>query len=92
MKVKVTTERDCCHPAEDLQSYRGSSGIPEVLRPKFCRHCGQLWYLNRFTDWAGSSDSEYVRHMPEIRKTDADRGLKSFGESMANYQAENLRQ
>jgi hypothetical protein len=24
--------------------------------------------------------------------TDEDRGLKSFGESMANYQAENLRQ
>jgi hypothetical protein len=66
MKVKITTERDCCHVQEDLQTYRGSSGIPEVLKPKFCKHCGQLWYLSRFTDAAGSSDSEYVRFVPDI--------------------------
>jgi len=67
MKVKVTTERDCCHPSEDLQSYKGSAmNLPDVLRPKFCKHCGQLWYLNRFTDAAGSTDSEYVRHLPKV--------------------------
>jgi hypothetical protein len=66
MKIKVTIERDCCHPAEDLQTYRGSSDIPEVLRPKFCKHCGQLWYLRRFTDAAGSGDSEYVRLIPQF--------------------------
>lgn len=65
MKIKVTTERDCCHPQEDLVTYRGQSRIPEVLKPKFCKHCGQLWYLSRFTDAAGSSDSEYVRCIPE---------------------------
>jgi hypothetical protein len=64
MKVKVTTERDCCHPSEDLETYRGQSKIPDVLKPKFCKHCGQLWYLSRFTDAAGSSDSEYVRCIP----------------------------
>jgi len=63
MKVKVTTERDCCH-VDDLQNYRGQSHIPEVLRPKFCKHCGQLWYLSRYTDAAGDSDSEYVRCVP----------------------------
>ena len=66
MKIKVTTERDCCHPSEDLQTYRGSSLVPEVLKLKFCKYCGQLWYLNRFTDAAGSSDSEYVRFVPNL--------------------------
>lgn len=66
MKIKVTIERDCCDQQEDLQTYRGSSAIPEVLRPKFCKHCGQLWYLNRYTDAAGDSDDEYVRYMPEL--------------------------
>lgn len=41
-----------------------------------------------------------VDHLPDFFKqplqaaepSDADRGLKSFGESMANYQANNLRQ
>jgi hypothetical protein len=41
-----------------------------------------------------------VDHLPDFFKqplqaaepTDEDRGLKSFGESMANYQSENLRQ
>lgn len=61
MKIKVTTERECCHPAEDLLTYQGESAIPSALRPKFCKHCGQVWYLRRFTDAAGASDSEYVR-------------------------------
>jgi hypothetical protein len=35
-----------------------------------------------------------VEHLakPVVKPTDEGRGLKSFGESMANYQAENLRQ
>ena len=40
--------------------------IPDAWRPKFCKHCGQLWYINRFTDAAGASDSEYVRFVPQI--------------------------
>ena len=66
MKIKVTTERDCCHHGEDLQTYRGKSLIPDVLKLKFCKHCGQLWYLERRTDAAGSSDSEYVRFTPQL--------------------------
>jgi hypothetical protein len=66
MKVKVTTERDCCDPSEDLQSYRGQHLIPDAWSPKFCKHCGQLWYKNRYTDAAGSSDWEYVRFVPQI--------------------------
>jgi len=67
MKIKVTAERDCCQH-EDLITYRGQSSIPEKLKPKFCKYCGQLWYLNRFTDAAGSSDSEYVRGVTSINK------------------------
>jgi hypothetical protein len=65
MKIKVTTERDCCHP-DDLQNYRGSNGLPHVLNPKFCKYCGQLWYLSTYTDAAGDTDTEYVRYMPEL--------------------------
>jgi len=68
-QVKSRKRRSFSHgkTAEDLQSYKGSAmNLPEVLRPKFCKHCGQLWYLNRFTDAAGSTDSEYVRHLPRV--------------------------
>jgi hypothetical protein len=34
----------------------------------------------------------FRQRLQAAEPTDADRGLKSFGESMANYQAENLRQ
>lgn len=61
MKIKVTTERECCHPSEDLLAYKGLSDIPQQLRPKFCKHCGQVWHLESFTDAAGDSDTEYVR-------------------------------
>lgn len=65
MKVKFTTERNCCsYQYDDFLPYKGQSNIPAALRPKFCKHCGQLWYLSRFTDAAGSSDSEYVRCIP----------------------------
>lgn len=65
MKVKVITERECCH-SDDLQPYRGKHMIPDARKPKFCKHCGQLWYLQRHTDAAGDSDSEYVRYTPQI--------------------------
>lgn len=68
MKIKVTTERECCDPQEDLQTYRGKHMIPDVLRPKFCKHCGQLWYLESFTDAAGDSDSEYIRYVPVLTR------------------------
>lgn len=66
MKIKVTTERDCCNEQEDLQTYKGVSSIPDVLRPKFCKYCGQLWYLDRYTDAAGDSDSRYIKHKPQF--------------------------
>ena len=66
MKIKVTTDRECCDQSEDLQTYHGHTRIPDALRPKFCKHCGQLWYLKRFTDAAGSTDSEYVRFVPQL--------------------------
>jgi hypothetical protein len=64
MKITVTTDRECCDHREDLQPYHGKHMIPDALKPKFCKHCGQLWYLHRYTDAAGSSDSEYVRFVP----------------------------
>ena len=67
MKITETIERECCHP-DDLVKYQGVSGIPAVLKPKFCKHCGQLWILERFTDAAGDSDSEYRRHRPELQR------------------------
>ncbi len=66
MKIKVTTERECCHPSEDLQTYKGTTTIPTALKLKFCKYCGQLWYLSRFTDAAGSSDSEYIPFIPRL--------------------------
>lgn len=66
MKIKVTIERDCCHSSEDLQPYRGKHMLPRAWQPKFCKHCGQLWILKRFTIAAGSIDSEYVRFVPQI--------------------------
>ena len=65
MKIKVTAERECCEPG-DLESYHGESLMGDARRPKFCKHCGQLWYLVRFTDAAGSSDSDYVRFVPRV--------------------------
>lgn len=65
MKIKVTTERDCCAP-EDLVKYSGRAKIPDVWKPKFCKHCGQLWYLQAFTDAAGSRDTEYVAYVPDL--------------------------
>jgi hypothetical protein len=69
MKVTVTAERDCCDPREDFLTYRGRSFMGDARKPKFCKHCGQLWYLIRFTDAAGDSDSDYVRFIPQIESS-----------------------
>lgn len=62
MKIKVTTERECCD-YEDLVTFQGQTPvINKVLRPKFCKHCGQLWVLESFTDAAGDRDTTYVRY------------------------------
>ena len=60
---------------------------------------------NAFAEWRGPMDHKefidlVVDNLPDFFRqplqaaepTDEDRGLKSFGESMANYQAENHRQ
>lgn len=46
MKIKVTTERECCHPSEDLLAYEGGL-IDKSFRPKFCKHCGSIWVWDR---------------------------------------------
>lgn len=60
MKIKVTTERDCCAP-EDLVKYTGQGivRVTESENPKFCKYCGQLWVRERVTDAAGDRDWEY---------------------------------
>ena len=58
MKIKETTERDCCTP-KDLKPVEGSprrGRDPEVM---FCVHCGARHRIHTFTDAAGSSDWEY---------------------------------
>ena len=62
MKVKVVSERECCDYHEDLVPFRAiDSSFKPHMRAKFCKYCGQVWYLKRFTDAAGDSDSEYVK-------------------------------
>jgi hypothetical protein len=66
VKIKVTTERDCCQN-EDLMPYAGVSEIqggPGKVR--FCKHCGQLWVLEWYTDAAGDRDTHYVRVIPKL--------------------------
>ena len=65
MKIKVTIERDCCE-REDFVSYAGHGDIPVILKPKFCKHCGQLWVLESYTDAAGDRDTQYVRFIPRL--------------------------
>lgn len=63
MKIKVTIERDCCDVRDDLVPFTGQTPvITKQLKPKFCKHCGQLWILESFTDAAGDTDTEYVRY------------------------------
>lgn len=66
MKIKVTTERECCE-REDLMPYGGmqeTKGAPGKMR--FCKHCGQLWVLESYTDAAGDRDTQYVRFVPKL--------------------------
>lgn len=63
MKIKVTIERECCHP-DDMVTYHGVSDFNPVLYPKFCKHCGQIWIRESFMDAAGARDWEYVKAIP----------------------------
>lgn len=57
-------ERNCFHLSKDLVNYTGN--IPITFTAKFCKHCGQLWYLRYITDAAGDRDSEYVQFVPTL--------------------------
>lgn len=65
MKIKVTTERECCAD-DDLLPFKGKTPSPipyaDVRTPKFCRHCGQLWYYVKEMDAAGDMDWERTRY------------------------------
>lgn len=55
IKITETMERDCCERV-DLKEYKGRDNrIHEKLY--FCKHCGQYWYYEKYTDAAGSSDT-----------------------------------
>lgn len=59
MKIRVTTERDCCQP-EDLKPVELTKrwgNIPDMM---FCVHCGRRHQHESFTDAAGSRDWHYV--------------------------------
>ena len=76
MKIKVTTERDCCHFVEDLLPYRGASHMPACLKLKFCKHCGQLWYLEAVGDGFGSHESQYTQFVPSCSLDDYSKQLR----------------
>ena len=67
MKIKETVERDCCAP-EDLLWYKGSHNLPLGSKPKFCRHCGQIWILITYTDAAGDTDTDYFKFIPRTSR------------------------
>jgi hypothetical protein len=54
LKITETIERDCCEN-QDLATYRGLTKMAAYRRPKFCKHCGQIWYFGSQPDGAGSS-------------------------------------
>jgi len=66
MKIKVTIERECCEP-QDMLPYSGIVQFESGSKPKFCKHCGQLWIAEKYTDAAGDRDVMYVRFVPEMR-------------------------
>jgi hypothetical protein len=65
MKIKETTERDCCEQ-RDLKPYNGTQSPDRrtVLAQYFCVHCGQLWAYESCTDAAGNPDERAVRVAP----------------------------
>lgn len=45
MKISEAVERECCQ-VEDMRKYQGTP-IPGASHPRFCVHCGQLFWFNR---------------------------------------------
>ena len=63
MLIKETVERNCCEE-RDMVQYRGR--VPkldhdQMLNSAFCKHCGQLWTAEAYTDAAGGQDWRRVR-------------------------------
>lgn len=69
MRIIVTEERECC-THKDMVEYRGLMNgeykNPRVLKVWFCKHCGQLWKEDTYTDAAGSSSTGVRKIIPGI--------------------------
>ena len=62
IEIKETLTRRCCEE-RDMVSYFGKSPDYETiarLKPVFCKHCGQLWVAETYTDAAGGQDWKRV--------------------------------
>lgn len=71
MKIKVTEERECCHP-NDLRTYRPDV-TPKADHPlKFCCHCGRRW---EWTRRAGEMDHGWEPVEEVLEMTGAKRRL-----------------
>ena len=57
MKIKETTERECCQRV-DLLPYRPD--VPNTDGKFFCKHCGRHWIEKRVLDPAGARDTILV--------------------------------
>ena len=58
MKITETITRECCEN-KDLVDYKGLASVyMERLKPKFCKLCGQVWFLEKSP---GDMDSGYVK-------------------------------
>lgn len=62
MRIKVTTERECCE-GPDLKPIDRSPRVGSHSRFVFCVHCGRHLEYESFTDAAGGADWRYV-HRP----------------------------
>ena len=58
MKIKITKERECCDPVEDLLPYKGINQMAYLKDIKFCKHCGQLWTRGK-AGMDGAGNREY---------------------------------
>lgn len=64
MKVKVTEERDCCHPSLDLLPYHGKVIGAGKSSVRFCKHCGQIHHWVRHP---GEMDGGYEAVEIEVK-------------------------
>lgn len=61
MKITETIERECCDHRKDLIVYKGLLSGRYIDKPRFCKHCGQVWQFVRYTDAAGRMDERWVK-------------------------------